>query len=999
MMLKSCANTLSYLAFFTTSLPTSNRVFVMGRHKPNDWEDSSDSDSSEEEIEFPELTEGQFTGGHRRKRQRTSKDAKESAALGVFGSDSEDDAMLGSGRGRGRSAKGLRNKGVGFVKSGGGAGGGGEDDEDDEDDDDGDIDASRLEEVVGEGDEVEGDRTSTGGLGLGSAAAARFAGLGSWNDRNEEPSMRSGLGLGGGSLGKLTRAGLGTDSGTSTPRSLDAHVGLGFRPSAASRMGSVESPQPEPSTAQQYSTPLGRGFVSSIAAAAMGMPTLNSTPPETRPESAGPRPSFFTPQHSSKTRGRGDAREDSQPTVNPNSFAAKMMAKMGYVAGQGLGRTGEGILDPIEVKLRPQGLGVGAIKEKTEQARREAKRAAALRGEALSDSEEEKEKRRAKRKPGGLSSGSTPDGTPLRARKAKTRFRTADEISASAKGLEIPSALKNIVDFTGKEKKLLTSASGIMAREPSAEDESLKIATMARKDLESFAGEWKSLQDRKKQLAKEEERLDTEIYGETEDIRRLKGMVEMVKTVQDLSSRTDPVGAIVTQLEVLQLEYQNEIEKCDLAGVAVAALYPFFKQGLASWSPLSDPFHFFDNFRRLRRILQIRSKDDLEAEYSKNGYVERSKFTTHYESMIFSHWLPKVRSAINNDWDVREPAPVLLLLDIWTSILPPFVHANILDQLVLPKLRAAVTDWNPRVSRKKKVRQPPHLWVFQWLPHLGSHMTELLRDVRRKFGVILKTWEVSRGTIEGLEEWKEVFEPGQLDDLLVRHVLPRLALRLRDDFDVNPADQQLEPLEEVFKWIPFFKISTFAQLVEVEFFPKWLNILYRWLTADPILTEVQEWYVFWQDVFPEELRNFPAIRSGFKKGLDMMNSALDLGQDASVKLTPPAAGPPRPVKPDIANSKIPKLKPAGAPIQANATFRDVVEDWCAEHNLLLVPMRKAHETTGIPLFRITASASGSGGLVVYFQGDVVWVQDKKNRDLFEPLGLDQVRERAEGSTR
>ncbi|KAI5845131.1 GC-rich sequence DNA-binding factor-like protein-domain-containing protein [Morchella snyderi] len=972
-----------------------------GKGKIYGYDSSGSDSSSEEELEFPDPTGDttEFNPSHRQKRRRTGRDSKESAALGVFGSDSEDERPSSSFGKRGGSGgrRPLRDKGMGFVKQGETAEDGDEEEEEEDEEETGlypeDIvtgfaglrgDSSMLGAANNTADWDIADeapkprprfafskftKASTGGGDSGASTPASV-------NTDDEPE-RPRLGLGGRAF---TKPASGEASGATTPGSIDAHTGLGFAPA---------SPQSE-------ATPLGRGFVSSAAAQAAYMPTLSANPPPSEAPQV-VRPSFT---HVDRGRGKkGKGEKDGLPAVNPNSFAARMMAKMGYQPGQGLGKSGEGILNPIEVKLRPQGAGIGTIREMTPAARAEAKRARRLRGEEVSDSEEEARKKKERKQRTSGSTGNTPSATPLRARKKKTKFLTADEISASAKGLEVPSALKSIVDYTGKEAKLLTSASGVMDRGLSVEDESLKIAKRARRDLESFASEWKGLEDRKAYIEKEEARLAAELDEQAEEIRTLQGMVDVVNSLQSLSlgNESSSIEDVVTKLEVLQSEYKNEIENHDLAEVAVAALHPLFRKELAGWAPLTDPFLFFEHFRRLRAILHIRSKEDAEAEYARNGFVSKSKYTTHYESMMFSLWLPKVRSAINNDWDVHKPSPVLTLLDIWTSLLPPFIHANILAQLVLPKLKTAVADWNPRGGKRRRTRQPPHLWVFQWLPHLGHNMEDLLRDIRRKFGVVLDAWDLARGTVDGLDAWKEVFGPGELEKLLIRHLLPRLALKLRADFDVNPADQQLEPLDHVLGWLPFFRVSTFAQLMEAEFFPKWLNILHQWLTSpSPNFAEVQEWYTFWTGVFPAELRGSSAVRAGFNRGLDMMNRALDLGASASTLLPAPAAGPAKPPPKAAAAAKAGQKLAAAAEALPETTFREAVEDWCAEHNLLLVPLRKAHEGTGVPLFRITASASGGGGVVCYFVGDVVWVMEKKNREVFVPMGLEGVLERVEG---
>lgn len=903
----------------------------------------SSSDSSEEgdDLLFPSTNPGadEFTE-HRRKRRKTGHDAKESAALGIFGSESEDERP-----GRMWKERSLRAKGVGFVKQG---------------------TADNMNESVSEeGEEEDGD----------------------------------------GRMGRFDWKGITAQKSSSE--------GLGWNSPGA-------KPHDDPNLSMNLGTPLDRGFVPSSSK----QPVLNVNLSAEKP--AGPtvvRPSFSTPTSSVRHSGRSKA-TPGQPPVNPNSFAAKMMAKMGYVEGQGLGSLGQGILNPVETKLRPQGVGLGAVREKTQQAKEEAKREAERRGVVLADSSEEDRKKWRKEKAkrvSGLESGASTPGRGKRTPKLK--YRTAADIVADADGLEVPNVLKSIIDATGKETKLLTSASGLMTPTEGVsitDTEAMKLARRARRDLEAFADEWNGLSEQKKFLGALEGQLNREIDEQHEEARRLKGVTEVVRTLQHLELDTSITLAgdsrmdarweqLVTKLVTLEFEFRDEIDKYGLSGVATAAIHPLFSDEMDRWQPLNHPTHLIPHLHRLRNILGIGSRLDGNALSLQNGHHHRqaqSKSTTAYETMIYTLWLPRVRSAITNDWNVHEPSAVISLIEAWKDILPPFVYANVIDQLVVQKLTGAVIDWSPRGGHKRRRHhQPPHIWLFPWLPYLDENHTDprsssgLLADVKRKFRVIIDNWDLSRGVFEGLANWREVLR-GELDNVLIRHLLPRLASHMQEKFDINPQGQDLTALEQVLLWRDFFKPSTMCQLLVAEFFPKWHNILHVWLTSEPNYEEIWQWFSWWKSQIAEEFNDTQALAAEWEKGLEMINQALDLGDRAKTELPPPIAGPVRPIQPAVPTTHL-AGNGAGATLltaqHQEASFKDVVDDWCVEQGLIMVPLREAHPQTGLPLFRITASVNGKGGVLVYLKGDVLWVQNKKDKFVWEPVGLDSILlDRAEG---
>jgi tuftelin-interacting protein 11 len=863
--------------------------------------DSSDSSDEGDDLLFPSTDPAADEFDEpRRKRRKTGRDAKESAALGVFGSESED-----GGPGKRWKSRNLRGRGLGFVKS------------------------DNVEGTT-QDDEDEDEDEEMGGVEFEDAAGLR---------------------------------------GT-TPR------GLGW-----------STPKDEARGRENDGTPLGQGFVPSSAR----QPTFSFVPPV---EDA-PTPTMVRPSYTSSTGGRGKG-----PTVNPNSFAARMMAKMGYQEGQGLGASGQGMLNPIQTQLRPQGAGLGAVREKTKQAKDEDKRRAALEGRVYEDSSEEERKRRKKqrekRRLGGGSGASTPGAKP------KTKYRTAAELEAAIDGLEVPNVLKSLIDATGNQTRLLTSTSGLMTPTEGAESgdiEALKIAKRARRDLEAFVDDWNGLSDRKIYISAQVAQLTKQIDDNQGMLRRLD---DLISTVQALTV-ADGIGhlpskweELTTKLEMIEVEYRDETDEFGLSEIAIAALHPIFRLDMESWEPLQDPTHLTAYFSRLSNLLGISTnQNDRQNSYHKS--------TTLYETMIYTLWLPQVRSALLNDWDVYKPSPAVALIEAWKDLLPQFVFANVVDQLVVQKLSAAVNDWKPR-GKKKSHTPAPHIWLFPWLQFLGDqHMdprssTGLLSDVKRKFKVVLDTWDLSRGVIDGLRHWKEVLK-GELDLALIRHLLPRLAAHLRENFTVNPQDQDLTSMEDFLKWKDFFKPSTMAQLLIAEFFPKWLEILYIWLTSeDPNWEEISQWYQWWKEQIPSEVNDLRVVDEEWTKGLMLMDQAVELGDDAKTNLPPPEISAPafdsRPSTPLPTATTRAAASPA---VLHETTFKDTVEEWCADEGLIMFPLREAHAATGLPLFRITGNTDGKGGVLTYLKGDVLWAQNKKSRDLWEPVMLDSALvARAEG---
>jgi len=130
------------------------------------------------------------------------------------------------------------------------------------------------------------------------------------------------------------------------------------------------------------------------------------------------------------------------------TLGARMLAKMGWESGTGLGAEAQGIVVPVESKLRPKNMGIAfrGFGERTGQSKAEARR----RGEVVSDDDED-EGRKKKAAKGKEKADKTSDAW-KKPKKIKTKIehKTYEQIVAEVgEDAAGPSGLGVIIDATG----------------------------------------------------------------------------------------------------------------------------------------------------------------------------------------------------------------------------------------------------------------------------------------------------------------------------------------------------------------------------------------------------------------------------------------------------------------------------------------------------------------------------------------------------------------------
>ena len=622
--------------------------------------------------------------------------------------------------------------------------------------------------------------------------------------------------------------------------------------------------------------------------------------------------------------------------VHTKGVASKIMEKMGYQHGKGLGRSLQGINTPVEAHLRKGRGAIGAYGSEKPAKVADTPKLVSKSGKQWQA-----------------------DGSSSKKKKPTYVYKTAQDVinEGAGKKLKYTDTSLNpvkVVDMTGKKPQILSGYHAISSTKPEDSTATSKefpnfnlpellhnldlLVDMSEQDILRLERKKQTAENRIVALEHEEKSLSAAIVEDNAAISKLEASLAIIEKLEEKSrSETDPLTLdfLASTFKYLQDNFYEEYTVYKLPQLCIPLVFPLIRKELSQWDVLSYPGDNQKMFAQWKSILD-------------EGL---------YGTLVWDCWLPSVRQAVRV-WQCRKWESMIELVESWMPYVPPYVLANLLDQLIMPRIQQEVEDWNPLTDT-----MPIHAWIHPWLPLMNQRLEIVYPVIRHKLAVALQAWHPSdRSAKLILSPWVRVWTGGTLETFLIKNIIPKLQ-QLISEMQINPRNQSLEAWKWLMEWNELVPPSQIAALLERSFFPRWMQVLASWLNHSPSYDEVANWYQGWKSVLPPEILGQQSTRERFRQALELMSRSLSGG---SGKMKEELHFLTSLDKKYASSSGRPKDQKVEAPSKpAPADFRELLQRKCEEKGVIMMPSPgRLYE--GRQIYKV-------GRLQVYLERSVIFV--------------------------